>query len=162
MKEPTKYSEEWAKIGQDVINVLPELFGHLIELGVDIGYVTSEEAPERNGKKKCAECIALKKAEQKQFYPHDYLIKVYEPNVAYMNDMQKAILMEHELLHINASQDDKGELKLGIRPHDIEDFASIIDKYGHDWAVDLHKQMTLDDLFDDDSDSDIDDEEPNE
>ena len=83
-----------------------------------------------------------------KFIPHDYLIKIYAPNVTYMTDMQKRILMEHELMHIKASENTDGELKIGTKPHDTNDFKDIIEKYGIDWALDVHQQMTLDEFID--------------
>lgn len=148
--DETKYSEEWAEIGQSVINELAEeKFKAIVELGISIGYVSSEQAPETNGVKKFAECIVVKKDHQRQFNPHDYLIKIYEPNVAYMNDVQKRILMEHELMHIKAYEDGNGDLKLGSNAHDVQDFKDIIEKYGIDWAKDMYQQMTLSDLEED-------------
>ena len=62
------------------------------------------------------------------FLPFDFIITFYEPNIYYMTENQKKILMLHELKHI-----DVGERGLTIRPHDIEDFKSIIKTYGLEW-----------------------------
>lgn len=43
------------------------------------------------------------------------------------------ILLEHELLHIGVNTDGN-EPSFYIVPHDIEDFRSIIEKYGTDWS----------------------------
>jgi hypothetical protein len=60
--EQTKYSPEWAEIGQSVINEFADSkFKSIVELGVGIGYVLSKESPEPNGRPKLAECIAVKK-----------------------------------------------------------------------------------------------------
>lgn len=148
--DETKYSDKWTEIGQSALNEFAdEKFKHIIEFGISIGYVTSEESPETNGVKKLAECIPVKKDHQRQFNPHDYLIKVYEPNVAYMNDIQKRILMEHELMHIKCYENSDGDLKISTNTHDVQDFKDIIEKYGMDWAKDLHQQMTWEDLEDD-------------
>lgn len=152
--DETKYSEEWAEIGTSVLNEFYEKFKSIIEFGVSIGYVVSEEAPERNGIKTMAECIAVKKDHQRQFNPHDYLIKVYLPNVAYMNDVQKRILMEHELMHIHCYENKDGDLKIGITQHDVNDFRDIIEKYGYDWAKNVHQQMTFDDIEYEEDDTD--------
>lgn len=145
--EETKYSEYWAEIGTSVLNEFAEdKFKPIIELGISIGYVESNESPERDGVPKLAECIVIKRDHQRQFNPHDYLIKVYTPNVQYMNDVQKRILMEHELMHINCYENKDADLKIGINNHDVNDFRDIIEKYGYDWAKDVHQQMTLDDI----------------
>ena len=143
----TDYSMEWAEIGMEVINKFADgKFKPIIEFGISIGYVISKESPERNGIKTMAECIAVKKDHQRQFNPHDYLIKIYEPNVAYMNDVQKRILMEHELNHIHCYENKNGDLKIGLNTHDVNDFKDIIEKYGVDWSQDVHQQMTFDDI----------------
>lgn len=144
----TEYSEFWAEIGASVINEFAEdKFKPIVELGVGIGYVVSKESPTVNGVPKMAECIAVKKDHQKQFMPHDYLIKIYEPNVSYMTNEQKRILMEHELMHIHAYENKDGELTIGTTAHDVNDFRDIVEKYGYDWSKDVHQQMTLDDIY---------------
>lgn len=144
----TKYSELWAEIGQKVINKFADgKFKPIIEFGIGIGYVTSKESPSVNGIPKLAECIAVKRDDQRQFIAHDFLIKIYEPNVAYMTNEQKCILMEHELMHIHAYENKDGDLKIGITAHDVNDFRDIIERYGYDWAKDIHQQMTLDDIY---------------
>lgn len=60
---------------------------------------------------------------------------MYEPNIAYMSDRQILILLEHELLHIKIEDTDNG-IKYKTRGHDYDDFKSIIQKYGVDWADD--------------------------
>lgn len=143
--DETKYSEEWAEIGQSVLNEFADdKFKPIIEFGIGIGYIVSEESPERNGIKTFAECIAVKKDHQRQFNPHDYLIKIYAPNVEYMNDIQKRILMEHELMHIRCYENNNGDLKISMNSHDVNDFRDIIEKYGVDWSKDVHQQMTWD------------------
>ena len=64
--------------------------------------------------------------------PADYTITVFEPNIVGFSGEQIKILLEHELMHIDIVPTDNG-LKFGIRPHDLEDFKYIIDKYGVDW-----------------------------
>ena len=147
--DESKYSEAWSEIGMSVLNEFAnDKFKSIVELGIEIAWVESEDSPVRNDVPVLAECIAVKKDHQRQFIPHDYLIKIYAPNVTYMTDMQKRILMEHELMHIKASENTDGELKIGTKPHDVNDFKDIIEKYGMDWALDVHQQMTLDEFID--------------
>jgi hypothetical protein len=61
------------------------------------------------------------------FMDYQYIITVYEPNVAYMSEAQLALLMWHELKHIPMSG--------SFVPHDIADFSAIIEGYGIDWSV---------------------------
>lgn len=74
------------------------------------------------------ECILVKDL-YKPFCPFDFLIVFYEPNIAHLSPAQLEILMYHELLHIDA--DNKGRAR--IKPHDIEDFETIINQYGMHW-----------------------------
>ena len=141
----TKFSPEWTQIYEEVINENQEQFKEIIELGLAIGVVISKEAPKVRGRDKYGECIAIKKDHLRQFCRYDYLIKIYEPNVAYMTDEQKHILMEHELMHISAHEDEAGELVISTSGHDVEDFSTIIRKYGWEWARDKNGQMTWDD-----------------
>lgn len=96
---------------------------------VSIGYVSSDKAKTGNHKNVLAECHLVKDL-YKPYIPHDFLIVVYEPNVATLTLSQLKILIEHELMHIG--QNDAGDYF--IVPHDIEEFRRIIDMYGLDWA----------------------------
>ena len=144
----TKYSPEWTQIYEDVINANQEQFKEIIELGLAIGVVVSKEAPKVRGREKYGECIPIKKDHLRQFCRYDYLIKIYEPNAMHMDDEQRHILMEHELMHISAHEDEAGELVISTSGHDVEDFREIIAKYGWNWARDKHEQMTWDDYED--------------
>ena len=61
--------------------------------------------------------------------PTDFTITIYTRNIEHFTDEQVKILLEHELLHIGVDKDGKGYIK----PHDLEDFRLIIDKYGAYW-----------------------------
>lgn len=63
----------------------------------------------------------------------DYIITVYTPNTALLNEAQFKILLEHELRHINIVNGKKG-IVFGTVGHDFEDFYAIIDKYGMEWS----------------------------
>ena len=143
----TRYSQKWAEIGQSVIKEFAEgKFKAIVEHDISIGYVISEESPQNNGAPKLAECITVKKDHARQFTPHDYLIKLYMPNVLYMTEDQLKILMEYELMHIQAYEDKDGNLQITTRKHDVQDFSDIIERYGIDWTKDMHPQITIDDI----------------
>lgn len=73
-----------------------------------------------------AECRKVKPP-FRAFMDYQYIITVYEPNVAYMSEAQLALLMWHELKHIPMSG--------SFVPHDVADFSAIIEGYGIDWSV---------------------------
>lgn len=47
-------------------------------------------------------------------------------------------LIDHELSHCNADVDDNGEVKWVVRGHDVEEFASIIERHGL-WRQELEE-----------------------
>ena len=48
-------------------------------------------------------------------------------------DCEVHILLYHELLHVGVNER-SGEMVYVVNPHDVEDFRTIIDRYGIDWA----------------------------
>lgn len=68
----------------------------------------------------------------------DFLITVYGPTAAQMSDAQFCALIEHELLHCSFATDEDGEMRRdeddrprwAIRGHDVEEFVSIVARYG--------------------------------
>jgi len=60
---------------------------------------------------------------------YDFLITFYANAYdADVSDEARVVLMEHELMHIGYNE---GECS--IIPHDLDDFAAIVDAYGVDW-----------------------------
>jgi hypothetical protein len=53
-----------------------------------------------------------------------------------LTESQKRALVDHELEHCIADEDDNGNSKLGIAPHDVEEFASVLKRHGL-WRSDL-------------------------
>lgn len=121
-------SKEYAEIGNKIIeSTLPKL------MDVSIAYLTSSEEKKKATKLICGECIKVNQKTYGWCCPFDFLIVVYENNIAYFNDEQKEILIEHELMHIGIDEVNGNETKYYIVPHDIEDFNEIIEKYGMRW-----------------------------
>lgn len=117
-------SDYFTKIGEQVRE---ELFPNL--QGLRIAWLESNRA-KKKGREKVVFADCRKASEQYAWCcDFDYIITVYAPNVAHMTANQIKILLEHELMHI-----DFGDGRMGIRPHDAEEFAEIIRKYGIDWA----------------------------
>ena len=126
-REVCEKSNELKKLGRRVIRDRPDL-AWIRESRVRIGYAMSSKDKTKDDRIIFAECHRVKPLWQ-AFIPYDFVIVFYEPNVMMMDETQQEILMYHELLHIG--MDDNGGLKL--RPHDIEDFRTILDEYGMDW-----------------------------
>ncbi len=118
-------SVQLKKLGQRIIKNFDE-FRFIKEWNIKIGYVISQE--KKSGKKIVyADCRKLQEV-YKAYLPFDFIITFYECNTGMLNENQLKILMLHELKHIGM-----GERGLTLVPHDIEDFSSILDKYGLDW-----------------------------
>ncbi len=122
-------SEEWGEIASEVMKSVPEL-SYLED--VSIGYLTANYSKKSGGMVAYAECIKVKDL-YAPYCPHDILIVAYK-DAEGMTDKQKHILMEHELMHIDARDLDTDGPIFKIRPHDLQDFKAIIDKYGTGWA----------------------------
>lgn len=129
MKEYVEISEEYEKIGRRLISRRAKL-RFIKECGIEIGYLVSDRSKTSNGKLVCADCRRVPPVYMP--YVHkDFLITVYEPNIAGMSEKQLEILIYHELQHVGLRND--GETTY-INPHDIEDFEDIIKRYGLRWS----------------------------
>jgi hypothetical protein len=118
-------NDEMKRLGEEIINRFPEL-QFIIVYGIKIGYVLSYE--NKSGQKiTFADCRKLGEV-YKAYLPFDFIITFYYFNSEQLNENQKKILMLHELKHIQIN-----ERGLSVKPHDIEDFKDILDKYGNEW-----------------------------
>lgn len=116
-------SEELRQLGEKVINKISEL-SYIREFDIKIGYVLSFEAKRNKGRMAFADCRKVN-GPYKGYLPYDFIITFYEPNIALLSENQKKIVMWHELLHIMV-----GPKGLTVRPHDTEDFDSILSLLG--------------------------------
>ena len=122
-------STEYRNLGKRVIKLHSDL-SWLKESKIRIGYVSSDyEKKLAGGRLVFAECRKVSDLYQ-AFIPYDFLIVVYYPNAALLDEEQMQILMYHELLHIGI----EASGKLYVVPHDIEDFYTVINQYGMGWA----------------------------
>jgi predicted metallopeptidase len=118
-------SEELRSLAERIIDRMPELYYIDEFIGREnICYITSYEPKGNQGKIIFADCRAVK-GSYRALLDFRYIITFYEPNMCDFTANQRKILMLHELKHIQ--EDGK------VRPHDVEDFASIIYKYGITW-----------------------------
>lgn len=129
-------SERYRKLGEEVIKSHPDLF-FINQYGIKVGYMVSDKEKRKSGRAVFADCRKVQDYWKSQFVPYDFLITVYQPNcdAARFSDEQFHILMYHELLHVGAEMDKKGNIKLSIVPHDIEDFAVILKEHGLGWQL---------------------------
>lgn len=119
-------AEDIRVLSEKIITAMPEL-DIIRDWNVKIGYVRSQEAKTDKGRAVNADCRKVT-SPYDAYLPFDFIITVYEPNVYYLSENQRKILLLHELKHIGM-----GEKGLRIEPHDIEDFESILLRYGMKW-----------------------------
>ena len=124
-------SEEYTEIMNRVLENYPEL-NYIRESQATIICLTSEHEKKQNKKTVFAECEKIPE-KYKWSVPCDFTITVFLPNVERFSEEQKEILMYHELLHVGIDVDGNEE-KYRIIPHDIEEFRSVIEQFGLDWA----------------------------
>lgn len=129
--ESRNISEEYNKIGRELIETEPEL-ADILNSQATVVFLASDKKKTEKGKVVHAECEKISD-KYKWGIPADFTITVFEPNVREFSDRQMRILLFHELLHIHIEFTDNGE-KYSTNPHDLEDFKIIIEKYGARWS----------------------------
>lgn len=120
-------NEEYTEIMEEVLEENPEL-EILRYADINIIVLSSTHSKKSKGKKVLGQCEKVQD-KYKWGIPCDFTITFFEPNIIGMTYEQLKMLMFHELLHIGIDED-----KYFIKPHDLEDFKLIIDKFGTDWA----------------------------
>lgn len=123
-------SEEYTKIGNDLIQT-EEILSDLRESEVTIMYLGSEYEKTSQGRTIFGQCEKVPE-KYKWAVPCDFTVTIFEPNVERFTEEQMRILILHELMHVGVLKDGNEETYF-IRPHDIEDFRDIIDRYGLEW-----------------------------
>lgn len=126
-----KISEEYAKIGRRLIESQDEL-ADIENSQATIIFLESEHAKKAKEKTIFAECERVSE-KYKWGIPADFTITVFKPNVENFTPEQIEILLFHELLHVGIEFKPDGDEFYYVRPHDLEDFKVIIDKYGTEW-----------------------------
>lgn len=132
MAEHLEINERYAEIASEIIqeedSLLPIRYSD-----ARIVYLSSDKEKKSKGRTVFGQCEKIPD-KYKWAIPADFTITVYEPNVITFSDEQLRILLLHELLHIGIDADD-GDEKYSVHPHDIEEFRSIIDRFGLDWQA---------------------------
>ena len=124
-------SNDLQKLGEEVI----EKFDEFMQLrqengGPNIIYQYSDREKKANGKIIFADTMKVSEKVRPASGYTDFIITFYRPSTDPMTDAQREILMRHELKHVGW---DSLERRSWIVPHDIEDFADIINDYGTSW-----------------------------
>lgn len=122
-----KMNEEYQEIAKELIDTCPELEA-VRESDLTIICLSSEAKKKKGDKMVLGQCEKVAD-KYKWGIPCDFTITVFEPNIVGFTDEQLHALLFHELLHIGIEDD-----RYFVKPHDLEDFKVIIDKYGTNWA----------------------------
>lgn len=128
--ETREINETYAEIGNSLIQE-DEALEYLRDSQVTILYLSSDREKKSKGRIVGAECEKVPD-KWKWSVPCDFTITVFEPNVERFTDEQMRILLLHELLHVGIERDGNEESYF-TRPHDIEDFRVILERYGMEW-----------------------------
>lgn len=125
-----EFSPEYEELGRAVIDALPELW-FIRDAEIRIGFLKSWKEKKTGRRLVYGECIKPPELYQ-DLLGYDFFIVIYEVNAVALTLNQKKILMWHELLHVGID-DESGEPKYVINPHDREEFNSIISRAGLRW-----------------------------
>ena len=133
MEENRTISEEYSDIAAKLIKKEP-LLADIRQSEATIVYLSSDKEKKSKGKTVFGECEKIPD-KYKWAIPADFTITIYEPNVITFTKEQIEILLFHELLHVGIDIQNDGTEKYSVKPHDIEEFRTIIDRYGLDWEL---------------------------
>lgn len=125
-------NEHYAELAKEVIENEPALIDIQNSICTII-YLSSEHKKMADGKAVLGQCEKVAD-KYKWGIPADFTITVFEPNVEGMTDEQLKILLFHELLHVGIEFNADGSETYSVKPHDLEDFKLIIDRFGTDWS----------------------------
>jgi len=124
-------NDGYALIAQELIDT-EECLEYIRESNATIVYLSSDLEKKSKGKLVCGECEKIPE-KYKWAVSCDFTITVFEPNVERFTDEQIRILLLHELLHVGIDRDGNEE-SYSVKPHDVEDFREVIERYGLDWG----------------------------
>lgn len=127
-------NEHYADIAKELIDSEPEL-EEIRFSEATICYLSSEHEKVANGKAVLGQCEKIQE-KYKWAIPCDFTITLFEPNIEDLSDEQIRVVIFHELLHVGIRvNNETGEEDYYIKPHDVEDFRLLIDRFGIDWAT---------------------------
>jgi hypothetical protein len=134
------------QVRQIAERLIPEHHRDLIDNGdVRIEYLFRDEGAKRNGKTVWGTAskvggrnafLAVPKDEAPMSDPTDcdveafFVVEIAHDVWQVLSPKQRVALVDHELCHLVCALDDKGDIKLSLVGHDIEEFESIINRYG--------------------------------
>ena len=126
-------NDNYARIAQELIETEPEL-AYIKESRVRIAFLESGQC-RKNGTDRLVlgECEKVA-AKNRWAIDYDFTITLFRNNLVGMAPEQIKTVMFHELLHVGIEPGPDGDEIYSVKKHDLEDFKSIIDRFGTDWA----------------------------
>lgn len=124
-------NNNYKEIAEALIEAEPEL-DYIKQSNVKIAYLESDQCKKKGNGTVHGECEKIP-AKYKWAIPEDFTITLFFNNNIGMSEEQIKVLLFHELLHIGVDYGEDGEI-YKINPHDVEDFKTIIKRYGIEWA----------------------------
>ena len=125
----TNYEE----IAQELIDNEPEL-AYIKDSRVKIAFLESDQSKKADKDKLVlGECEKVA-AKNKWAINYDFTITLFRNNLIGLTLDQIRIVLFHELLHVGIEPGADGDEIYSVIKHDLEDFKTIIDRFGTDWA----------------------------
>lgn len=130
---------QFIECGDDVYGIMAEIVNeyHSSLLNCKIKCLFYDKPRKRSGKIILATAEAVS-AKYSYLTGLNFIISVYDGAWGVMVDQEKRALLDHELNHCFIGENKDGEPVYTILPHDVEDFRVIIERYGADWADNIH------------------------
>ena len=132
MADNRHISDEYAKIGADLIDTEDVLID-IKNSQATIVYLASDYEKKEKGRIVLGQCERVAD-KYKWGIPADFTITLFEPNLQGKSDEAIRRIILHELLHVRIDFTQDGSENCSVKPHYIEDFKYLIDKYGTDWS----------------------------
>ena len=128
MADKREISDHYTELAREVIEEHEELFDLMLG-DVTIVYLSSTHKKRSKGKIVLGQCEKVAD-KNKWAIPCDFTITLFDRNMEGASDECVKKVLFHELLHVGVDEDG---FKY-VRPHDLEDFKAVVDKYGVNWA----------------------------
>lgn len=131
--EVREINDDYREIAEELIATEPDL-AYIKESRVRIAFLKSDAAKKAGSDRLVhGECEKVQNKNQWAIN-YDFTITLFYPNNIGMGPDQLRVLLFHELLHIGIEQGPEGDEYYSIRKHDLEDFKTIVDRFGVNWA----------------------------
>lgn len=122
---------EWRKAPEYILDIAKRLIDQYHEplKTARIGIIMRSEAPVTGGRVTYGKAEKVS-AKAQVHVPYDFIIWLAADRFGALAPLQREALIDHELCHC---QWDDFDMAASIRPHDVEEFTEILERYGYWW-----------------------------